>query len=370
MKKIISLLLMLLLLSSCAKKPAPTNPTVEGVKPMPAAAAEHDFFAQYIRLYKSAELCQDIADGITVCHSKADVDAFGAGGFDRDFESDGQSFNTLTSKYDDEYFKRNLLLICKVTEPSISNSHKVQKVTDEGVYIERIIPDSGDEAIGEWAILVECARFDANGIDLYLDGKNVTGTPADVKVMGGVTSLAIHIPEGWEYRENRFVSEEDEYGVYFKPEGEKGELYLNFRLSFGVCGTGLETKEITVAAYECSEMTWDGKEDFDIISFPCDYGAILIHNMSAEWLSDYKAELDTVLDSIKIERPTLTAERARELAEAKFGQKPDGYVMVKYELLRDTFVITFPKDGVDYSYAVYSNEVVKPNNLDAVKKEK
>ncbi len=356
MKKIIALLLVLILCCSCAKKDIDEPEIMPSYQP---EVTEYGFEAQYIELHLNGEM----QDGLTVVRSRAELENYGDGIINKDYDtleySNGQaSFNTLTEKYTDEFFKSSQLIICTVTEPSCNNRHKVLSLTDEKVEIERIIPEAGDDAMAKWAIMVECEIFDTSELNIYLDGQNKTGTPADVTAYGGVTSLSIHIPKGWEYEVKNIDGEYKEYGIYFHPKGEVGRLYLNYQTALGLCGTGLETEKITVAGYDCDKLTWDGKPVWDMIDFNVDFGAVNVRNDNATWLDERYDEAMQILDSIKIKGPSMTAKRAEQLAIAEYNAEYD-LCRSYYNIIDDTFSVSLLRTGKTSYYTVYSNETVK-----------
>ena len=363
MKKMVALLLVLILCCSCAKKDTEEPEIMPSSQP---EATEYDFEAQYIELHLNGEM----QDGLTVVRSRAELENYGDGIINKDYDmleySNGQaSFNTLTEKYTDEFFKSSQLIICTVTEPSCSNRHKVLSLTDEKVEIERIISEAGDDAMASWAIIVESEIFDTSELNIYLDGQNKTGTPADVTAYGGVTSLSIHIPKGWEYEVKNIDGEYKEYGIYFHPKGEAGRLYLNYQTALGLCGTGLETERITVAGYECDKLTWDGKPLWDMIDFNVDFGAVNVQNESAHWLESRYDEVMEILESIKITPPKISQQRAKEIALETYNSEYSD-CRAEYDILRDTYTVRFYKDGIYTNfteYTVYSNGVAKPEKL-------
>ena len=360
MKKIIAILLVLILCCSCAKIEVDDPEIIPSSQP---EIKEYDFNAQYIELYLNGE----IKDGLTVVRTRSELENYGDGMINKDYDTleytIGQpSFNTLTEKYTDEFFKTHQLIICTVTEPSCSNRHKVLSLTDEKVEIKRIIPEAGDDAMQSWAIMVESEQFDTSELNIYVDGQNKTGTPADVTAYGGVTSLSIHIPKGWDYELANIVSEEQEYGIYFYPKGEVGKLYLSYQTFLGLCGTGLETEKITVAGYECDKLTWDGKPVWDMIDFNVDFGTVIVRNESAQWLAERYDEVMEILESIKITPPEISQQRAKEIAVQTYNSEYSD-CRAEYNILSDTYTVRFYKDGIYTTfteYTVYNNGVAKP----------
>lgn len=368
MKKITVILLILLLVCSCAKKEAPPDPTVEGTAPLSASAAdnikEYSFTFQCIKLFRAQDASDALQEGVTVVYNTDDLANYGKDCIDKEYStleySDSQaSFDELTKKYDGEYFKNNLLVICTLSAPSASYKYDVTRLTSDAVYIDELVPESADTVVEHWAVIVESERFVISDMDIYLNGENFTGTPATVTVGAGVTSLSVYLPDGWDYTKIEHNAEENEYGIRFCPEGGEGSLYLMYQPFLGLCGTGLETDKKTYAGYECSVYTWDGKPDWDIIDFPADHGAVGVYNENAAWLSDREKEVEEILNSIEIKGSTLTLEQAKGYAAAEYNDSYDDDIRSSYDLNDDTYVITFRKDGNDFSYRVHPTGKVK-----------
>ena len=76
--------------------------------------------------------------------------------------------------------------------------------------------------------------------------------------------ITVTLPDGWIYEEAPVDSEKMIYGLYgiiLKPENvSEGQMELFCTDSFGVCGTGLESKEITLAGNTVSVGTYDDHE--------------------------------------------------------------------------------------------------------------
>lgn len=93
-----------------------------------------------------------------------------------------------------------------------------------------------------------------------------TSTPVEVSHEGA--RIALDIPAGWEYEVEEYSEEDGLFGLRFRPEGEAGWIRLECLDWFGVCGTGLETEEISFPSGLTGEMgTYDGGERWDYIAF-------------------------------------------------------------------------------------------------------
>ena len=85
---------------------------------------------------------------------------------------------------------------------------------------------------------------------------------------GPYGELSINLSDGWTADIAPVDSDKLMYGLYgiiLKPEGEKGQIELFCIDGFGVCGTGLEETEITLAGDTALVGTYDEHEHWDFI---------------------------------------------------------------------------------------------------------
>ncbi|MEE1030990.1 MAG: hypothetical protein U0L12_02490 [Ruminococcus sp.] len=114
--------------------------------------------------------------------------------------------------------------------------------------------------------------------------------------------MRIRLPEDWEYMKTEYSSESYHFGISFWPKGEKeGKLSLYcYTSGFGVCGTGLEEKEITVAGMNAVQGTYDNHKVWDFISFRDSYENYAILNDGADaWWDSYRDEAMEILETIE-----------------------------------------------------------------------
>ena len=121
------------------------------------------------------------------------------------------------------------------------------------------------------------------------------------------TSLSIGIPDGWEYERTNSAGDGESLSLRFRPEGEAGWISLNYSSEpFAVCGTGLETEEITLAGYEATQGFYDESNLWSFISFREDLpGDYYILN-EAQWLHDANshAQVWEILNTIQLSAGT------------------------------------------------------------------
>lgn len=132
-----------------------------------------------------------------------------------------------------------------------------------------------------------------------------TGTQA---VQGGpYGELSILIPAGWEC-ETYLTDSSDQgnglYGIRFYPESvNNGYIEIAYIDFFGVCGTGLEEKTVTVAGNSANIGTYDGHEYWDFISFGDQYEGIVALTYSVDdWWSGYEDQVMDILDTVSFDK--------------------------------------------------------------------
>ena len=234
-------------------------------------------------------------------------------------------FLDACDKYDEAYFEKQSLIMVLLEEGSGSVRHKVESVimgTDDMCYIsiDTIVPEVGTDDMAEWHILIEPeADVDiasASDVIVYLDGVNPKTQPTTVYESGSYSNITLTIPHDWEYETERGNSP-DEYCISFWPADQtEGEIKMWYYTAFGVCGTGLEEKEITVGEYKAWQGTYDNKKVWDFISFKGMLGSYVAMNEGADkWWSEYGDEAMQILRSVKIAENILTEQQVIDLAK-------------------------------------------------------
>ena len=129
-------------------------------------------------------------------------------------------------------------------------------------------------------------------------------------ISGPDGSISISVPENMDY-ELLEVDEENlvcaDYGInlFFKDDPDN---YVQIGHGFlGVCGTGLEEKEITLAGDTAYCGFYDGSDKWDFIIFEGE--EFFVNNFfSDKWSEDISSELISVLDTLEFN--TTSAEKA------------------------------------------------------------
>ena len=107
-------------------------------------------------------------------------------------------------------------------------------------------------------------------------------------------------PAGWGYETEEYSEDGGRFGIRFFPEGCSGQVGLYYYDFFGVCGTGLETRELTLEGGRKGRMgLYDGSDLFSFITFPeetLSAGSFVVLNEGADdWLAEHEDEVLQIL---------------------------------------------------------------------------
>ncbi len=292
-------------------------------------------------------------------------------------ENPGSDYTTgfldACDKYDAEYFKKQILVMVLLEEPSGSNRHEVKQA---GIYgedeknmiidISSLIPEVGTCDMALWHILIEpeagIAVADEDAVKVFRDGRNVTvaDKPTVVSYGNDYANITLRIPKGWEYEiedaENK-VTHLQEFGIIFWPEGTMdGKVAVRYYPVFGVCGTGLNQEKIQIGDYEAYRGTFDGRSIWDHIYFldtpPGDYVVFLewsrelasqnSYTIEYMWWDAYGHEVMEILATAKLGEDILTETKAIETAKLKCNIE---YEQIKAEFSYEhaTWTVSFSK---------------------------
>ena len=129
---------------------------------------------------------------------------------------------------------------------------------------------------------------------------------AEAIVNGPFGSIKMAINDSWEY-EIRNVDDDKlmncSYGIHLNPKAEsKGGIEIGYCDSFGVCGTGLETKSVAIAGGEAHIGYYDGNDNWNFITWNDDVLKNIVVLSNADWGSDYLDELLVMLNSLEYDK--------------------------------------------------------------------
>ena len=124
---------------------------------------------------------------------------------------------------------------------------------------------------------------------------------------GPYGEISLSLPEGWKFDLCPTDSGDlhsGMYGIRFYPEGvENGGVELVYTDSFGVCGTGLETKETVIAGMPASIGTYDGHGYWDFITFQEDYeGIVVLTYLADDWWDGYGDQVLDILNTLSFDQ--------------------------------------------------------------------
>ena len=229
-------------------------------------------------------------------------------------------FSEECKKYDEEYFKGKPLIVVILEEGSLSITHTVTdlKMSGDGklyVYIDVNVPECGDCAMAYWHLMIEPDSEMADDIadltwyDVQLVFNRVElGTGELVKVEKDDRMLSLIIPEGWEYATYETLEHKElsdlayTFFIEFWPEGRnEGSILLACDENFGVCGTGLECKDVVIGGHTCSMGIYDNSDawSFITIDVESDTDYFIWNYAQDSWWNEYGTEAMEILDTLE-----------------------------------------------------------------------
>lgn len=134
-----------------------------------------------------------------------------------------------------------------------------------------------------------------------------TPTPAETATASGTAgTLRVQVPDGWKYEvcpEGTLDDSEACFGVKIWPDsGSDSCVQLYWSDSFGVCGTGLKEKTLTLAGDNVSAGYYDGDKNWTFLSFQGkNRGIVAWADPNAGWFADKGDQLLAMLDTVEWE---------------------------------------------------------------------
>lgn len=122
----------------------------------------------------------------------------------------------------------------------------------------------------------------------------------EIILPGQKGTMGIQIPEDWD---SISFPEFSECKIRFYPEDiERGYIELAYMESFGVCGTGLTEKEITIAGDTANMGTYDNQEYWDFIVFKGKNQGIVASTFEVdEGWEDYTTQVMEILNTVSMQ---------------------------------------------------------------------
>jgi hypothetical protein len=128
-------------------------------------------------------------------------------------------------------------------------------------------------------------------------------TGEKVSQSGPYGTISITLPKEWSYT----LCEVDDtklkvgdYGIHFYPSEEKwGYVEVAYASLFGVCGTGLETKEVTLAGDKAEMGFYDGSDIWEFVAFEGKNEKIVASTSGvSSWWAKYSEEVLEILNTL------------------------------------------------------------------------
>ena len=150
------------------------------------------------------------------------------------------------------------------------------------------VPSTADESPGEKASSVS---------DSADRGTLSESIPVEVKPQSlPGYGVSFRLPRGWAYE----VSGVGEPVVRIRPDkpGLEGDISLYHTDSFGVCGTGLEQREVLFNGRPAWQGFYDGNTVWSFIVLKDPEDCVII-NSAGDWYAEYEEEIDSILSTVE-----------------------------------------------------------------------
>lgn len=232
-----------------------------------------------------------------------------------------EDFLKATEKYTEEFFEDNILFIAHAEEGSGSNTHKVTKVTKvngkTNIYIETITPEVGTCDMAYHRIVVELKKSDTENTDfqLFFNGIKALNNWDEIEITRENANISLSLPEDWKYTESS--NENGGFGLSFYHYSDpENNVTIEFSKSFGVCGTGLRTKDTRINSYAATMGIYDNNPTFNYIVFDNAPGFYVIYNNAdASFWQKYEDDVRAIFSTIRVAEGIIFRYDALKIAE-------------------------------------------------------
>ena len=292
----------------------------------------YDFYARYIRTDGYHE---DVDyPVVTVIHSVEELNAYyetNKALYDLErrttvYSDTSIGFLDACDKYDDAYFEDQVLVMVLLEEGSGSTKHKVQSVawSEQNkkltVYIESIVPEVGTDDMAEWHILVEpesIVKVDSgDDVTVIFDGVDPHTQPTTASHSRGYANIRLTVLNGWKYTTEDVEGSNDFSIVFWHESSADNKIRVSYQPAFGVCGTGLEEKDITISFYPAWQGTYDNHKNWDYISLKDMPGSyVILYEADDGWWKEHKEEAMQILNTLVAAENIITETEAIAIAK-------------------------------------------------------
>lgn len=232
------------------------------------------------------------------------------------------------------------------------------------------IDDAAEEPAAEEAAAGELPVEDAaDAVEDAISGKSQTTqeqpTEAFVQNGYGYANMSLLKLENWEYETTAYSEEMDGFGITFWPKDQSvGSITLFYYDFWGVCGTGLEEKTVSIGTYEAWMGTYDNHALWDFISvknMPGHY--VFLNNGAESWWAEYAGEAMRIIESAVLAEGIMTEEQAVALAMAAVteqGVYEAGYCSFDNDTgIWEIQLNALNNAGADYTLHVFPDETTE-----------
>lgn len=144
-------------------------------------------------------------------------------------------------------------------------------------------------------------------IEKTLDSTESQNDPLEeITQSGPCGTICLSLPKGWSYI-MRNVDDEKlttcDYGIQIRPDDAKsGYVEIGYSSTFGLCGTGLETKYVTLSGKSAEVCYYDKSPIWSFVIFGDTNHTLIASTIDTEsWWDTYENELMSILDSVRLD---------------------------------------------------------------------
>lgn len=183
----------------------------------------------------------------------------------------------------------------------------------------------------------------------------------EVSIKREFGNISFKLPDGWDYKENKNTKKPHLISIeIFRKADPDLRIEISHTDAFGVCGTGLTTREENLSSYKITKGIYDNNPYWDYIVFEDTPGYYVIYNhMPSEKYKTVSDEIDAIFSTIKIAEGICFREEAlKEAAKLTTGEnKPSPG---EFDLLTGNWTFVFDKEETEEIIKVSSLGVIVP----------
>lgn len=263
-------------------------------------------------------------------------------------------FLDACDKYDEAYFKNNILVMVLLEEGSGSITHQIENIkidTNNKLFIniDSIVPFACTADMANWHILIELEK-DLNikseaDVTVYLDKEDSKVTENEKSQLQITPNFILTVPYGWQYEIHQ-KNELNEYAISFWPEDQKeGRIKMCYFDSFEPAGNTIFEEQIKVGSLYAKKCRYTNNNSWAYINFsdtiePTRY--VALNEGADNWWKDYEDEALKILASRKNEFRVYEKESIIMSAQAEVEYQYEISNMI-YNLEEDLWIVEFSK---------------------------